>query len=364
MKVAEEALKYRSEIKRLFEEVEMAIEQGSKPWSDLRRVVTYMNSRHNRDWLRSAHVAVAWILLEAGLRELGDVRDRALSALKEIAERLAKGEEAEVPVKEISEFVRRAHDVAHRLELIFEDITRNAERYGRTKEEAETIRRTFAVTEVARELAVATVRKLNKLSEATLADKVVAFFYSLAEGTAWSRIVLNALKRGEVYGALARSPTTAYTKYGGERKKTRGKRERLSAIVSRLALWLSERGVDRATMIREGDTVKVVVNGETVAEVETKTIKTGGSIIFYAQGRWVEEEGKTAAKLIAKIKPAKAEDYELRALLATDGNYTAEGKVIAGTTSVLQAVIYKRFGMEVSHTGKGDLTRYGLKPIL
>ncbi|MEM0484029.1 MAG: PaRep2b protein, partial [Pyrobaculum sp.] len=362
LKAAEEALRHKSEdaVKRLFEEAKRAVGQSSKPWSDLRKVARDVEM-FGRRVVKPEHAAVAWALLEAGLRELGDVRDKALSALKEAEEKLSRGEEAEIPAKELSEFVRRARDVAHRLELLFEQIAENAEKRG-----DEEMRRAFAVTELAGELAGATTKELRGLGGATLADKVVAFFESLLEGTAWSRVVINALERGEAYGAFIRTPKTASDKYGAGRERAEGEEERLGAVISRLAYWLAERGVDKAVVRREGDTVRVVVNGETVAEVKAKAVKEEEreSVIFDAWGKWVEEEDKKAAELVAKMEPRTAEDYELRALLATDGGYKAEGEVNAGTTSVLQAALYRVFGMEVSHTGVGSLTEDGLKPQL
>ncbi|MCX8138017.1 MAG: hypothetical protein N3D83_13470, partial [Pyrobaculum aerophilum] len=370
LKAAEEALRHKSEgaVERLFEEAKRAVGQSSKPWPDLRKVARDVEMFGKRV-VKPEHTAVAWALLEAGLRELGDVRDKALSALKEAEEKLAKGKEAEkpveevpeaeIPVKELAEFTRRARDVAHRLELLFEDIVKRAERYG-----DEEMRRAFAVTELAGELAEASSTDFGELGEATLADKVIAFFESLAEGTTWSRVVLNAAERGEAYGALIRAPITAYVKYGAGRERVKGEEERLGAVISRLAYWLAERGVYNAVVRREGDVVKVVVNGETVAEVRIRTIKEEEKIVFEAWGKWVEEEGKKAAELAAKIEPSKAEKDQIYALLATDGSYEAEGEVKTGTTSVLQAALYRVFGMEVTHTGEGSLTEDGLKPVL
>ncbi|MEM4438942.1 MAG: PaRep2b protein [Pyrobaculum sp.] len=298
-------------------------------------------------------------LLEAGLRELGDVRDKALSALREAAEKLSRGEEAEIPAKELAEFVRKVYDIAHRLELLFEHIAENAEKRG-----DEEMRKAFTVTELTKELAEASKADFGELGGATIADKVVAFFESLAEGTTWSRVVLNAAERGETYGALIRAPRSALDQYGAGRERAKGEEERLSAVITRLAFWLAERGVDKAVVRRDGDTVRVVVNGETVAEVKAKAVKEEEKIVFVAWGKWVGEEGKKAAELAEKMEPSKAEEGHIYALLATDGGYEAEGEVNASTTSVVQAASYRVFGMEVSHTGVGSLTEDGLKPQL
>ncbi len=363
LKAAEEALKHMSgdAVKRLFEEARRAVGKSSKPWSDLRKVARDVE-RYGKEGVRPEHAAVAWVLLEAGLRELGDVRDKALSALREAEEKLSRGEEVEMSTKELSEFVRRARDVAHRLELLFEDLVKNVEKHSEKE-----MRKALAVTELAGELAEASKADFGELGGATLADKVVAFFESLAEGTAWSRVVINAAERGEAYGALIRTPRGALDKYGAGREKAKGEEGRLGAVISRLAYWLAERGVDKAVVRREGDKVEVVVDDETVAEVRIRAIKMEDereSVIFNAWGKWVEEEGKKAAELAAKIEPSKAKKHQIYALLATDGSYEAEGEVNASTTSVLQAALYRRFGMEVSRTEGGNLTEDGLKPQL
>ncbi|MEM0484191.1 MAG: hypothetical protein QW434_05780, partial [Pyrobaculum sp.] len=360
LKAAEEALKYRSEdaVKRLFEEARRAVGKSSKPWSDLRKAARNVEMFGKRV-VKPEHAAVAWALLEAGLRELGDVRDKALSALREAEEKLSRGEEAEIPAKELAEFVRKVYDIAHRLELLFEHIAENAEKRG-----DEEMRRAFAVTELAGELAEASKADFGELGGATLADKVVAFFESLAEGTAWSRVVINAAERGEAYGALIRTLRSALDQYGAGREKAKGEEGRLSAVITRLAFWLAERGVDKAVVRRDGDTVRVVVNGETVAEVKAKAVKEEEKIVFVAWGKWVGEEGKKAAELAEKMEPSKAEEGHIYALLATDGGYETEGEVNASTTSVVQAASYRVFGMEVSHTGEGSLTEDGLKPQL
>ncbi len=363
LRAAEEALKHRSEgaVKRLFEEAKKAVGQSSKLWAELRKVARDVE-RHGGRVVRSEHTAVAWALLEAGLRELSGVKDMALLALREAVEKLTNGGEVEMSTKELAEFTQRARDIAHRLVLLFEDVVKKAERYGK-----EEVRRAFTVTELAKKLAGASKADFGKLGEATLADKVVAFFESLAEGTTWSRVVLNALERGEAYGALIRAPSTVLKLYSaGKKEKAKDEEERLAVLISRLAHQLAERSVNKAVMGREGSVVKVIVNGETVVEAETKAVKEErGSIVYRVRGKWADEEGQKAKELVAKIEPGRAEDYELRALLATDGSYEAEkGEVQASTTSVLQTALYRRFGMEVLYTRVGNLTEDGFKPFL
>ncbi|AAL63568.1 paREP2b [Pyrobaculum aerophilum str. IM2] len=363
LKAAEEALKYRSEgaVERLFEEARGAVGKSSKPWPDLRKAARNVEMFGKRV-IKPEHAAVAWALLEAGLKELSGVKDKALSTLKEAMDKLSKEGETEISAKEISEFVKRAHDIAHHLELLFEQITENAEKYGK----AEEIRRAFTVTGVAEELAEAPKTDFDRLGDATLADKVIAFFESLAEGTSWSRVVLNAMERGEAYVALIRTPRSATVKYGVKAEGgARDRAKRLGTLIARLAHWLAERGVDKAVIRCEGNTVKIMVNGEIVAEVETRAIKEEEErIVYRVRGKWAEEEGEKAKELAAEMEPGRAEDYELRALLVTDGGYEVEGDVYAATTSVAQAALYKRFGMKVSYAGVGNLAEEGFKPLL
>ncbi|MEM3836071.1 PaRep2b protein [Pyrobaculum sp.] len=346
--------------------------------------------RYGRRVVKPEHAAVAWALLEAGLKELGDARDKA-SALREAAKKLSRGEEAEIPAKELSGFVEKARDAVRRLELLFKQIAENAEKRGE-----EEVRRAFSVTEAAEDLAAASKADLGGLGDATLADKVVAFFEGLAEGATWSRVVLNALERGEAYGALIRAPKTAYNKYGAggrEKKGAKGEEEqahstassehgagkeraggdaeRWETLLARLAYWLGERGVEKAVARRgrsEGgavkDAVEIVVDDAVVAEVEARAVKEEGKVVFSVRGEWAREEGEKAAGLANEVEPGGAEGFELRALLATDGGYKADSKVYATTTSPLQAALYRRFGMGVEYGGMGYLTEEGFKPLL
>ena len=129
----------------------------------------------------------------------------------------------------------------------------------------------------------------------------------------------------------------------------------------RVARWLAERGIEKFEIRPEGDVVKVIVNGEEVAEVKIENIKN--NIVFRARGLLVDEIGQRSKELIMKIEKGKAEPYQIRALLATDGGYKAKkGIVHATTTSVVQAALYRRFGMKVYYAGYANLTKRGLKP--
>ena len=216
LEAAERVLGSRSAkaVEKLLEEAKKAIARGSRPWADLRKTARSVRGRV----VRPEHAAVTWALLEASLRELSGVADKALPALREAAERLARGEAAVVPAKDIAELEQRARDVAHRLRLSLEEMAKYAEelaggdvqRAEIVRKEAEALRRAFAVTYLAEELAEANAGELSGLGGATLADKLVAFFESLTRGTAWSRVVLNAAERGEAYRALILAPETAY----------------------------------------------------------------------------------------------------------------------------------------------------------
>ena len=376
LEAAERTLGSRSAkaVEKLLEEAKNAVARGSRPWADLRKTARSVERRGRV--VRPEHAAVAWALLEAGLRELGEGAG-ALSALREAAERLARGEEAVVPVKDVAEFEQRARDVAHRLRLLLEEIAKYAEELeGKAKEpaggdaqKAETVRReagalkkAFAVTELAKRLARADTDEFGELGKATFADKAVAFFESLARGTAWSRIVLNAAERGEAYRALILAPKSAYDEYGAGRE---GRRMWIE-FLERLAYRLADRSVEefevRVEREAEGVAVKVLVGGKAA---EVKIEKTKGGTVFRLRGEWPKELGREAIAPLENVERGKAEPYQMRALMATDGHYNAEeGRVHATTTSVLQAALYKRFGLKVRHTNYADLTEDDLKPVL
>ena len=131
----------------------------------------------------------------------------------------------------------------------------------------------------------------------------------------------------------------------------------------RIARWLSERGIEKFEMEHKGDVVKVIVNGEEVAEVKMRIVEN--RVIYKTEGKWVDEDAERILELINKVKKGEAKPYQIRALLVTDGGYKAKKKEIyAGTTSVIQAILYKQFGMEIYYGGQSDLTKNGLKPIL
>ncbi|MEM0484879.1 MAG: PaRep2b protein [Pyrobaculum sp.] len=361
---AEEALRRMSEdaVDRLFEKAREAVGQSSRLWADFRKAVRSVEARGRG--VKPEHAAVAWALLEAGLKELGGVVKNAAEAHRRAVEGLVRGEEVELPAGDIAAFVEKTRDVAHRLGLLFERIAEKAEKYG----SAEAVERAFTVTELAGKLAEASTADLGKLGEATLADKVVAFFESLAEGATWSRVVLNALERGEAYGALIRTPRGASDKYGAGSGGEYAEGGRLGALVSRLAHWLAELGIGKATARRVGDNVEISADGKTIAEVGAKAVRReeGGeeSVVFRVKGELAGEVGKKAAEMAERMEPGGAERYQVYALLATDGGYKAEGEVYANTTSVLQAALYRRLGMEVSYAGEGNLTKDGFKPVL
>ncbi|MEM4754819.1 MAG: hypothetical protein QW686_09260, partial [Pyrobaculum sp.] len=199
LEAAEGALAWRD-----FKSIKAFLDEGKKAASkmqDLKKVVEDVNKYGAGKGLRPEHAVDVWALVEAGLKRLGKP-----PSLAEAAERLAKGERVELDVNEVVEYIRRIRDVAHQLRLLFKHIAENAEKYAESPEEAEAIRKAFTVTEAAEELAEATSKEFRKLSGATLADKAVAFFESLARGTSWSRVVLNAMEKEKMYEALILAP--------------------------------------------------------------------------------------------------------------------------------------------------------------
>ncbi|AFA40186.1 PaRep2b protein [Pyrobaculum oguniense TE7] len=400
LNAAERALAWRDDgsTKALLEEGREALNKGGEAapkLQGLKKVVEDVNKHGAGKGFKPEYVVDVLALVEAGLKRLGKP-----PSLEEAAERLRRGEE--VPINEVVEYIRRTRDVAYELRLLFEHIAENAERYASSKQEAEAIRKAFTVTEAAEELAKATRREFDKLGGATLADKAVAFFESLARGTAWSRVVMNAMEKEKTYEALVWVPTTAARKYGAGWRAKGGAAEggveneaedavkKWLKLLARIAYWLSGRGMGNVVLRRgeeavdltrwmpeapigqgENQTVEVIkifANGEEVATVAAERIK-GEEGTYRAWGRLVDEGGEQAHSRVERVErgdPGRfvEDDPRLLALLATDGGYTADGMLYAGTTSTLQAAVYRRWGLNVKYTGYGSLTKEGLKPAM
>ena len=349
LKAAERALRSRSEeaVKRLFAEAEKAVVSNSKTWRDFRKAVENVEKFGGRE-VRLVDAAVAWALLAAGLKELGESAERAHKELESAAEKLSRGEEATVRAKDVAEPAKKAREIAHKLRQLLEKIDENA---GSGQE-------AFTVTETAEKLARAVKARFGELGEATLADKLMAFFESLAEGTTWSRVVLNAVEVGEAYGPLVYTPARAYDKYkaGAEGWGT------WDELLTRLARALAERGVEEFKARPEGGVVKVSVGGKDAAEVE---VRTGASAVFIVRGELAEEVRREALDFAKSVEKGRAKPYQARALMATDGWYYAdEEKARADTTSALQAAFYRRLGMELTSANYAVLAEDDLKPML
>ena len=158
-------------------------------------------------------------------------------------------------------------------------------------------------------------------------------------------------------------------------------------IHKRIARWLSERGIEEFVVKPEGDAVKVYVNGEEAGVVRVKVAKEKGKTDLRVYGSIADEVNRKALELaneLAKrlieitndkieedkevgklIEERRAEPYQIRALLATDGGYDSEQEIIyAATTSVVQAAWYRWLGMKISRRNYACLTKRGLKPVL
>ena len=137
-------------------------------------------------------------------------------------------------------------------------------------------------------------------------------------------------------------------------------------LYERIAGWMAERGVKEFKVRVERDerkrnVVKVLVDGEEVAVVR---VRTEGGAVFHVYGKLANELGRKAVAQLENVEKRRAEPYQSRALLATDGGYKAKkGIVYASTTSILQAALYKYLGMRVYYAGYASLTRDGLKPV-
>ncbi|AFA40822.1 PaRep2b protein [Pyrobaculum oguniense TE7] len=375
---------------RDYKSIKAFLDEGKKATSKmqgLKKVVEGVNKhRAAGEVVMPEHAVDVLALVEAGLKRLGKP-----PSLAEAAERLARGEEA--PINEVVEYIRRTRDAAHQLRLLFKHIAENAERYAESPEEAKAIRKAFTITEAAEGLAEATYDEFKKLSGATLADKAVAFFESLARGTSWSRVVLNAMEKEKMYEALILAPATAAVRYGAGRRAgeaAEGGVERLEDLIARIAYELSksevgnivlrrgEEAVDltkwmpEAAGVQKGnqtvEVIKIFADGEEVAAVAADRIAEEKDT-YRAWGRLVDEVGQQAQSRVERVErgdPGRfvEDDPRLLALLATDGGYTANGVLYAKTTSILQAAVYRRWGLNVKYAGYGDLTKEGLKPAM
>ncbi|MEM1636383.1 PaRep2b protein [Pyrobaculum sp.] len=384
LEAAERALAWRD-----YKSIKAFLDEGKKAVSKmqgLKKVVGDVNKYGAGKGLKPEYVVDVLALVEAGLKRLGKP-----PSLEEEVERLRRGEE--VPINEVVEYIRRTRDVAHELRLLFEHIAENAERYAESPEEAEAIRKAFTITEAAEGLAEATYDEFKKLSGATLADKAVAFFESLARGTSWSRVVLNAMEKEKMYEALILAPATAAVRYGAGRRAgeaAEGGVERLEDLVARIAYELSKSEVGNVVLKREEgaadltkwmpeapigqgekrtvEVIKIFADGEEVATVAAERIAEEEGT-YIALGRLVDGVGQRAQSRVERVErgdPGRfvEDDPRLLALLATDGGYTADGILYASTTSILQAAIYRRWGLNVKYAGYGDLTKEGLKPAM
>ena len=361
--------------KRLFEAARKAMYGGGeksdeeKPkdremllaWHKLRETVKNVNKyREPEERLRAEDLAALWAVFEAYLKEVGRRAEETLQEVEKAVEELLRAGVAEVSAGRIAEFEEFTRRVAYDFEAFCDVVVRNAEEIA-GRENAQALRNVFAITDLADELAEATTKEFRMLGSATPADKVKAFFKGLAEGSSWSHVVMNAVKVGEAYRALALAPITAHNYYGSgvEADEKKGWRE----IVARTAEWLHKMGIERFALRRNGDVVEIVV-GKAVAVVETKAIREGG-VAFEAVGEWARAYAEDAVKRLGKVEKGEAEPYQVRALLATDGSYDATSNAVyAGTTSLVQAARLKRLGFEAYPSERVSLTMDGPKPEL
>ncbi|MEM0276145.1 PaRep2b protein [Pyrobaculum sp.] len=363
-------------VKKLFEAAKKAVHEGgeggeegkardpemSTAWHKLRETVINVNQhREPEERLRAEDVAALWAVFETYLKEVEGRVEEVRREVEKAVDELLRTEKAEISAGKIGEFEEFVRHIAYDFETFSDMVVRNAEEIA-GGDNAQALRNTFAVSELADELAEATVDEFHKLGRATPADKALAFFKGLAEGAAWSRVVLKAVERGEAYRALALAPRTALDNYGAgvEADDKKAWRE----MVVRTADWLRKIGVEKFALRRNGDVVEIIVDGKVVAVVERETTEVEG-IIFRCAGDLAKLHNKMAVEIVKGVVKGKAEPYQMRGLLATDGWYNPqEERIHAGTTSLVQAAKLKRLGFDTYPANYVDLTKDGPKPGL
>ena len=101
-------------------------------------------------------------------------------------------------------------------------------------------------------------------------------------------------------------------------------------------------------------------------EVKGEVIEKRSTNSRSLRGSEVKKINRDIAKVTNKeIEPGEAQKAVIYALLATDGSYSSEKRrLIAETTSVVQAAIYRRNSMIVLPTSTANLTKISPKPRL
>ncbi|MCY0889971.1 MAG: PaRep2b protein [Pyrobaculum arsenaticum] len=320
-------------------------------------------------------VAVAYALAEAAYRHLAPHMPDIEAVVKEVAEKLARGEAVDVyeHYRQFRHFAERIREVVWILRARLAEIQTYARELGLAEEEFE--------LRLAEELAWATVNELNKLGGATLADKIVAFTLGLETDSAYGRVVLWLAERGEGVRVMAITPRTAYVNY--RTKNTEGGvsvgEEPLRAVFLKLLAGLTTlnlegvvlvpkvnaSSVDELLNLEKGalEIIAKVRTSEDVKEVRGAAEwekKREGSITVFVKGGLLDFLKRE--EFVQGIeKDVGAAHCCALGWLTTDAS-VRQRTVIAETTSLFQAALYKASGFEeVKAEDWGTATGAGFK---
>ena len=351
-------------------------------------------------------VAVAYALAEAAYRHLAPHMPDIEAVVKEVAEKLARGEAVDMTayLKQFRDFFRKAREVEDRLRARLYEIRQHTRELGLSEVEFE--------SSLAKELVEANTSDLGKLGDATLADKALAFVLGLAADSAYSRAVLGLMERGEGPRAMALTPNYAYQRHWRYKSRYQSAEDAnempLRKVLAKLLAGLTAFELERLEIKQKEDITRYIAKRSEendVAENATEELaksgkgafivaaeaKTGGNIkkleavVYWEKGgsviwiygplidelrKWFRAENQlppTERTVIGRITERLAEagkvaGAEFMGLLATDWSVNNVAKFVSSaTTSLFQAFLDKALGMSVYAERKGTITEVGIK---
>ena len=320
-------------------------------------------------------VAVAYALAEAAYRHLAPHMPDIEAVVKEVAEKLAGGKGVDVSehYRQFRHFAERIREVVWILRARLAEIQLYAKELGLAEEEFE--------QELAEELARVTKNELDKLGEATLADKVVAFILGLLADAIYSRAVLWLAERGEGPRAMALTPSSAYDRFKKSKEGVRGKAEEppFRAVLVKLLVALTALNLETVEIVSKAKVSSVeellkLERGEIEITARVKAGKDVEEVRGVVEWEKIHEGGVTIKirgvlldflKWEGFVREVEKEDTATDGIvggwLVTDAS-VGEDVVMANTTSLFQAALYKASGLEeVKTENRGSVTLAGFK---
>ncbi|AAL63713.1 paREP2b [Pyrobaculum aerophilum str. IM2] len=209
-------------------------------------------------------------------------------------------------------------------------------------------------------IAKAPLQHLINYGSATMADKLIAFVKGLKYGSAWARVVVNALAQGKLLEVVEK-PLPAI-----DIKPYKPKATDLAGRLASIYEGFAKAGADRVaiTMTGKGYRIEVAKQGAMLTAEYT-----GGTTIRVLK---ISEEDprEIIAKLFDLKKPAKVTDpgNAVRGLMGgwlhTDISYEKRDHTFfATTTSEVQAHIYASLGLKVGLVSALSISSGGVKPV-